>query len=53
MRQGGVALPRDDEHPGLYRSTRGGDRPAEHATADPPRLSRTGGLESGAAAVWG
>ncbi len=52
-RQGGVALPRDDEHPGLYGSTRGSDRPADHTVADPARLSRTTGLESGAAAVWG
>jgi len=53
VNQGGVALPRDDAHPGLYGSTRGGDRPAEHTIADPARLSRTTGLESGVAAVWG
>ncbi|KAF8351938.1 hypothetical protein F5887DRAFT_873606 [Amanita rubescens] len=53
VRLEGVALPRDDEHPGLYGSRHGGDPPAEHTMADPPRLSRATGLESGAAAVWG
>ena len=56
-RPGPVSLPRDDEHPGLYGGTQGGDPSAEDPAQE--RLARTtrhyaqGQKENDPTPVWG